>query len=72
MILSKITTGVIRLMANQRGTLRQAFAGQFNAQSNLSTYNDANALKELGQIKSKHFYAVSKDKTNYLKTLLIF
>ena len=66
-MLSKITTGIIRPMANQRRKLRQAFAGQFNTQSHLSTYHDANALKELGQIKSKHFYAVSKDKTNQMK-----
>ncbi|MEC8677333.1 MAG: hypothetical protein VXX85_00600 [Candidatus Margulisiibacteriota bacterium] len=67
MMLSKITIGFIRPMANQRRKLRQAFAGQFNSQPHLSTYHYTNAMKELGQLKSKHFYAISKDETGQMK-----
>lgn len=67
MIFSKITTGFIRAISSQRCKLKKPITATYNPQPQFSTYHYTNAVKELSQIKSKHFYAVSKDKTNQMK-----
>jgi hypothetical protein len=67
MIFSKITPGFIRAISSQRCKLKKPITATYNPQPQFSTYHYTNAVKELGQIKSKHFYAVLKDETSQMK-----
>ena len=67
MIFSKITPGFIRAISSQRCKLKKPITATYNPQPQFSTYHYTNAVKELGQIKSKHFYAGSKDETSQMK-----